>query len=48
MISTAAIEDLILNVTEEIHVRAPLGVTFDALLEQLGPESDTPDGQPMP
>jgi len=49
MISTAArIEDLTLNVTEEIHVRAPLETTFAALLEQLGPQNDTPDGNPMP
>ncbi len=49
MISTAArIEDLTLNVTEEIHVRASLEDTFAALLEQLGPGNDTPDGKPMP
>jgi uncharacterized protein YndB with AHSA1/START domain len=50
MISTTAprIEDLTLNVTEEIHVRAPLETTFAALLEQLGPQNDTPDGKPMP
>jgi hypothetical protein len=49
MISTAArIEDLTLNITEEIHVRASLDATFAALLEQLGPQSDTPDGKPMP
>ena len=42
------IEDLALNVTQEIHVRAPLGATFAALLEQLGPQNDTPDGKPMP
>jgi activator of Hsp90 ATPase-like protein len=49
MISTATrIEDLTLNVTEEIHVRASLEATFAALLEQLGPASDTPDGKPMP
>jgi uncharacterized protein YndB with AHSA1/START domain len=49
MVSTAArIEDLTLNVTEEIHVRAPLEATFAALLEQLGPQNDTPDGKPMP
>ncbi|MGB2899734.1 MAG: SRPBCC domain-containing protein [Candidatus Acidiferrum sp.] len=49
MISTAArIEDLTLNVTEEIHVRATLDATFAALLEQLGPQNDTPDGKPMP
>lgn len=48
MISTATrIEDLTLNITEEIHVRASLEVTFAALLEQLGPASDTPDGKPM-
>ncbi len=41
------IEDLTLNITQEIHVRASLEVTFDALLEQLGPGSDTPDGKPM-
>ncbi len=43
-----SIENLTLNVTEEIHVRAPLDVTFAALLEQIGPENDTPDGKPMP
>jgi uncharacterized protein YndB with AHSA1/START domain len=49
MISTAPrIEDLTLNITEEIHVRAPLETTFAALLEQLGPQNDTPDGKPMP
>ena len=53
MASTAAkmdrtIEDLTLNVAQEIHVRASLEVTFAALLEQLGPENDTPDGKAMP
>jgi hypothetical protein len=46
--ATAAIENLTLNVTQEIHVRAPLDVTFASLLAQLGPENDTPDGKPMP
>lgn len=41
------VEDLTLNITQEIHVRASLQVTFDALLEQLGPASDTPEGKPM-
>jgi uncharacterized protein YndB with AHSA1/START domain len=49
MISTepAGIENLILNITQEIQVRASLEVTFAALLEQLGPASETPQG-PMP
>src|SRR5271170_1665173 len=41
------IEDLTLNITQEIHVRASLEATFAALLDQLGPLSDTPDGKPM-
>ena len=49
MISTAArIEDLTLNVTEEIHVRASLEATFAALLEQLGPFNETAEDRPMP
>jgi hypothetical protein len=41
------IEDLTLSVKQEIHVKASLEDTFAALLEQLGPENDTPDGKPM-
>jgi len=37
------IESLSLIVTQEIHVRASLKQTFDALLEQLGPENETPE-----
>src|SRR5260370_28814531 len=49
MISTATrIEDLTLNITEEIHVRAPLEATFAALLEQLGPFNAAADDKPMP
>ena len=48
MISTApSIEDMTLHVTQEIQVNAPIDVTFDALLEQLGPSNETPDGKPM-
>ena len=42
------IEDLMLNVTEEIHVRASLEETFTALLEQLGPFNAAADDKPMP
>ena len=49
MIPTAqSIENLTLNVTQEIHVSAPLDVTFAALLEQLGPENEVMEGTPMP
>jgi hypothetical protein len=42
------IEDLMLNVRQEIHVRASLDVTFAALLEQLGPYNETSEGKPLP
>ncbi|HEY2119494.1 MAG TPA: SRPBCC domain-containing protein [Candidatus Acidoferrum sp.] len=42
------IEDLTLTITQEIHVKAPLDKTFEALLEQLGPHNAHPDGTPMP
>jgi Activator of Hsp90 ATPase homolog 1-like protein len=41
------IEDLTLTVKQEIHVKASLEATFAALLEQLGPEADRPDGTKM-
>ena len=48
MIATAqSIEDLTLNITQEIHVRAPLAVTFAALLEELGPAFQSLEGQSM-
>jgi hypothetical protein len=49
MISTGIkIEDLTLNITEEIHVRASLEAAFAALLEQLGPCNETAEDKPMP
>src|ERR1035438_8617398 len=41
-----AIDNLTLNVQQEIHVRAPLKATFDALLEQLGPYNEAGEGRP--
>lgn len=42
------IEGLLLQVNEEIRVRASLDATFTALVEQLGPYNETPDGTPFP
>ena len=42
------LEDLTLNLTQEIQVRASLDATFEALLEQMGPGNETPDGKPLP
>ena len=41
------IESLSMLVTQEIHVNASIGITFEALLEQLGPENESPE-QKMP
>jgi len=44
----SAVENLVLNISEEIHVRASLEDTFESLLEQLGPGADSPEGKTMP
>ena len=49
MATTApTLENLILNLSHEITVRASLDATFDALLEQMGPASENGEGKPMP
>jgi hypothetical protein len=47
IVSAPTLDNLTLNLTQEIHVRAPLAATFDALLEQMGPGNETPDGQSL-
>ena len=44
----SAVENLVMNITNEIHVRASLEKTFESLLEQLGTGADTPEGKAMP
>lgn len=46
--TTPGIESLSVNITQEIHVQASLETTFTALLEQLGPENETPERNKMP
>jgi hypothetical protein len=41
------IENYTLNITLETQVRATIGQTFEALLEQLGPENENGEGQKM-
>ena len=48
MAMATRVEDLTLSITEEIHVKAPMEVTFDSLLEQLGSSMETSSSQPMP
>jgi len=46
--AASALENLTMVIIKEIHVRASLETTFAALLEQIGPEGDTPEGKPLP
>jgi uncharacterized protein YndB with AHSA1/START domain len=48
MLQTAPTDNLTLDITREVQVRASLADTFDALLEQMGPANQTPDGSPLP
>jgi Activator of Hsp90 ATPase homolog 1-like protein len=48
MAMATRVEDLTLSINEEIHVKAPMGVTFDTLLEQLGSLMGGAEDRPMP
>jgi uncharacterized protein YndB with AHSA1/START domain len=41
-------EQLTVNIMQEIHVKASIEATFEALLEQMGPYNQGGDGSPMP
>ena len=43
-----SLEGLTINIEQEIRVKASLEATFAALLEQLGPYNERPDGIKMP
>lgn len=47
-LTAQSIENLTLNITQEIHVRASLDATFAALLEEIGEHNQGAEGQPMP
>jgi hypothetical protein len=48
MIATEqTLENLTFTLNREIHVQASLDVTFDALLEQLGPGNETLEGKSL-
>ena len=46
-LTAPTLENLTLNVAHDVHVQASLDATFDALLEQIGPGNETPEGQPL-
>ena len=40
--------ELLLHIKKEIDISAPVAVVFEALLEQIGPGGEMPDGKPLP
>ena len=48
MVSLAWPDQYLLRIEKEIQIDASPAIAFEALLEQVGPGSDLPDGTPMP
>ena len=51
MVKSAPVETQSLETFEifrEIEIAAPIAIAFEAVLEELGPELQTPDGTPLP
>ena len=44
----SGVEHATIVISEEILVQASLEATFASLLVQMGPDNETPDGQPLP
>jgi hypothetical protein len=37
-----------ISITREIEIAAPIEIAFEALLEEIGPSGQMPDGKPFP
>jgi uncharacterized protein YndB with AHSA1/START domain len=48
VVTTSELDSLTSNIEQEVRVDASVEATFDALLEQMGPANETPDGAPLP
>lgn len=48
--STVTMEEAIttLHIQRDILIAAPIAITFESVLEELGPGSEMPDGKPFP
>src|ERR1700730_17748468 len=46
--TASSIDELTLSITQQIQVNAPPDTTFAALLEEMGPHNEGPDGTPLP
>ena len=49
MLATTADEAIsTLHVSKSVQIAAPIQIAFEAVLEELGPEGQMPDGKPFP
>lgn len=49
MVASVVTEEIqSLRVEQDVFIAAPLNIAFEALLEEIGPEQQLPDGKPMP
>ena len=46
--TTTSLDELTVTVAQEIRIEASIEHAFKALLDQMGPHNETPDGSPMP
>jgi uncharacterized protein YndB with AHSA1/START domain len=46
--TASTLDELTLSITQQIQVNAPPDATFAALLEEMGPHNEGPDGTPLP
>ena len=46
--SVPQLEQMVIDITQEIHVRSSLTATFAALLDEMGPLNQGHEGAPMP
>jgi hypothetical protein len=47
-LTAPSLDNLTLDVTDQVHVRATLETTFDSILAQMGRLNETLDGKPLP
>jgi hypothetical protein len=48
MLTAPTLDNLTLDISDEVHVRASLEATFDSIVSQMGRLNETPDGAPFP
>ena len=48
MLTAPTLDNLTLDISDHVHVRASLEATFDSIVSHIGRLNETPDGKPFP